>query len=201
MKKLLLITLLANGCAQADCVPKKILNIGQSNSAGLKNRVPDLADILGNIGCPAAITHVNIGGVPSTYFTPYSVSFKAAKKEAFDGIVVWQGESETNRTDIYAVSGWAANWHETIKKYRGAGNAPVIIMQLHNNTYHPAKPKARVANWNKLRVIQAQFVKNEVNMKLIDTTQFEYQARDFVHLTDKGYHDIAIVISNTFKNW
>ena len=185
MKLLLLLALLfsfnaANG--------RTILIMGQSN-ARLLYRTNAID------GSTIDCTHV--GAIADFAFnldvrTVFGSCLLAAQAKTIDGIIFWQGESDTYTQ--YTANAWGAAASDIIEKLQFYfKRAPILMVEIHQS---PGCTFCLLSAWETVREIQQNFY----GVYKIDSSYYPQNPQYYIHLSAEGYMMIAADINGIFNS-
>ena len=189
----ILLILLSFGCS-ATPVDKYYILIGQSNAYYMAEH--------SDLSTPTVNAHlINCGyrGQPIAYFRPsynHDTAYGSCIKQALDapkidGIVFWQGESDT--VSLALAKEWefsATGVIQSLKSDLGS-NIPIVMVIINGF------PSTQWPYWLTVRASQCRF--RTKNLALIDSSNYEFQPGN-LHLTLAGYQAIGVDITKLFSN-
>jgi Carbohydrate esterase, sialic acid-specific acetylesterase len=192
---LLILVLFASNVAEAH--DNNVVLFGQSNAfnlgqyGGLREKLNDGTTDANVINCGKPGQHLIMFKQSWSPLSFYGECLQRIGDRSVRAIIFWQGEADTyNEDDAKDWDTLAMQILTSLRNELGDYHIPVVIMAI-NAFEHADRPY-----WNKIRKNQLSFTGR--NLIKIDSTNYQYDF-DLVHLTPKGYSEIADRIALKLK--
>jgi hypothetical protein len=173
-------------------IAQTVVIAGQSNAVRLMRYSSIFADAV--IDCTKPATAIKEFQFSLDQTSLFGKCFLGFNHKKIDAIIFWQGESDS--FDNALAANWAASssrFIDDLRRYIGDPRTPVIMIEMRPN----GCATCNRVNWNIIRRAQVNFM---LAYKIDSANyQFDELHNAGMHLTDKGYSDMAIDINEMFN--